>query len=176
MRAREERAFREFIEVRMAGLRRSAYLLCGDIHAADDLVSVTLAKLLRHWRRVAGLEYPDSYLRRMLVTAYLDERRRPWRREQVTDRLPEPPPVASNDVVDRVTLLGLLDRLPPRRRAVLVLRFFDDLSVEQTAEVLGCAAGTVKSLTHQGLSDLRALLGQPANALSNLDLTTKEEP
>jgi RNA polymerase sigma-70 factor (sigma-E family) len=179
MRAREERAFREFVEVRMAGLRRSAYLLCGDPHAADDLVSVTLAKLLRHWRRVAGLAHPDSYLRRMLVTAYLDERRRPWRREQATDPLPEPPPVSPTDVVDRVTLLGLLDRLPPRRRAVLVLRFFDDLSVEQTAEALGCAAGTVKALTHQGLSDLRAMLGEPGqalNAVSNLDLTTKEEP
>jgi DNA-directed RNA polymerase specialized sigma24 family protein len=78
--------------------------------------------------------------------------------------------------VDRVTLLGLLGRLPPRRRAVLVLRFFDDLGVEQTAEALGCAVGTVKSLTHQGLSDLRAMLGEPVNAVSNLDLTTKEEP
>jgi RNA polymerase sigma-70 factor (sigma-E family) len=179
MRAREEQAFREFVEVRMAGLRRSAYLLCGDPHRADDLVSVTLANLLRYWRRVSGLAYPDSYLRRMLLSAYLDERRRPWRREHVTDRLPEPPPVAADDVVDRVALLGLLDRLSARRRAVLVLRFFDDLSVEQTAEALGCATGTVKSLTHQGLADLRAMLGDPGQALSaasNLDLNTKEQP
>jgi hypothetical protein len=76
-----------------------------------------------------------------MLTAYLDERRRPWRREQATDPLPEPPQVSPTDIVDRVTLLGLLDRLPPRLRAVLVLRFFDDLSVEQTAEALGCACG-----------------------------------
>lgn len=159
MRAREEREFREFVAARLTALRRSAYLLCGDIHAADDVVSATLAKLFRLWRRVSRLEQPDAYLRRMLVTTYLDERRRPWRRERPTDAVPEPPPVPATDVVDRMALLGLLDRLPPRRRAVLVLRFFEDLSVEQTADALGCAVGTVKAHTHQGLADLRAMVG-----------------
>src|SRR5690349_18417329 len=123
MRAADERAFRDFIAPRLDGLRRSAYLLCGDQHLADDVVSTTLAKLVRTWRRVARVDHPDAYLRRMLVTSFLDERRRPWRRERPVTPLPEPPPVAPAEVVDRVTLLGLLQRLPPRRRAVLVLRF-----------------------------------------------------
>jgi RNA polymerase sigma-70 factor (sigma-E family) len=166
VRAREESEFREFVAARLAGLRRSAYLLCGDVHGADDLVSTTLAKLFRYWGRISRLEHRDSYLRRMLVTTYLDERRRPWHNERPTDAVPEPAPVPAAEVVDRVTLLRLLDRLPPRRRAVLVLRFFEDLSVEQTAEALGCAAGTVKAHTHHGLAELRAMLGPAAlNAL-----------
>ena len=165
MRAREEREFREFVAVRMAVLRRFAYLLCGDPHGADDIVSTTLAKLFRHWRRVSRLDHPDGYLRRMLVSSYLDERRRPWRRERPTDAVPEPPPVPATDVVERLTLMRLLDRLSPRRRAVLVLRFYADLSVEQTADVLGCAPGTVKALTHQALAQLRTLLAEPESIM-----------
>jgi RNA polymerase sigma-70 factor (sigma-E family) len=159
MRAAEQNEFRDFISVRLVALRRSAYLLCGDPHGAEDVVAATLAKLVRHWRRVSRLEHPDAYLRRMLVTTYLDERRRPWRAEQPTDVVPERPAAPDIDVVDRVTLLAALDRLPPRQRAVLVLRFFDDLSVEQTADALGCATGTVKAHTHHGLAALRDLLG-----------------
>lgn len=170
MRAREEHEFRQFVEERLVRLRRSAYLLCGDMHSADDVVSATLGKLYRQWRRVVRLEHPDSYLRRMLITTYLDERRRPWRRERPTDAVPEPEPVPAADVVDRVTLLRLLDRLPPRRRAVLVLRFFEDLSVEQTAEALGCAPGTVKAHTHQGLAELRAMLSPQAQAVNTLGM------
>jgi RNA polymerase sigma-70 factor (sigma-E family) len=161
MRAREEREFREFVAARMVALRRFAYLLCGDPHGADDVVSVTLAKLFRHWRRVSQLAHPDAYLRRMLVSSYLDERRRPWRHERPTEAVPEPPPVPAPDVVDRLALMRVLDRLSPRRRAVLVLRFYADLSVEQTAEALGCAPGTVKALTHQALGQLRTLLAEP---------------
>jgi RNA polymerase sigma-70 factor (sigma-E family) len=164
MRASEANEFREFVSVRLPGLRRSAYLLCGDPHAAEDVVSATLTKVFRHWRRIKRLEHPDAYLRRMLVTTYLDERRRPWRQEQPTDAVPDRPAGADVDVVDRVTLLALLDRLPPRQRAVLVLRFFDDLSVEQTADTLGCAAGTVKAHTHQGLIALRGMLGSQLTA------------
>ena len=167
MRAREEREFREFVEARLAMLRRSAYLLCGDPHRAEDVVSAALAKVFRNWKRISRLDHPDAYLRRILVTTYLDEGRRPWRQERPMAEVPEPPPVACPDgVVDRVTLLALLDRLPPRQRAVLVLRFFADLSVDQVADALDCAPGTVKAHTHQGLAELRALWGAESPVLN----------
>jgi RNA polymerase sigma-70 factor (sigma-E family) len=164
VRVRDEEEFRRFVGPRLAGLRRSAYLLCGDPHTADDIVSTTLTKLLRHWGRVSRLDHPDSYLRRMLVRTFLDERRRPWRRREQLDAEPPEPagPDPDDSTLDRLTLLALLARLPPRRRAVLVLRFYHDLSVEQTADVLGCAPGTVKAHTHQGLAALRAMLPSPA--------------
>lgn len=160
MRADDEREFREFVAVRLPALRRSAYLLCGDRHGADDLVSIAIGKLFRSWVKVSRLDNPDGYLRKVLVNGWLDERRRPWRREhsraEPPDRVTIPAP--DRDVAERLTLLAALDRLPSRRRAVLVLRFFDDLSVEQTAEILGMAGGTVKTHTARGLADLRALL------------------
>ena len=81
MRAQEEREFRQFVEERLTGLRRSAYLLCGDLHLADDLVATTLTKLVRHWRKVRRVEHPTGYLRRVLVTTFREDRRRAWQRE-----------------------------------------------------------------------------------------------
>jgi RNA polymerase sigma-70 factor (sigma-E family) len=159
-------AYREFVSVRMDQWRRTAYLLCGDWHTADDLVSTALVKLYRHWSRVAGMDNPEAYVRRMLLRAWLDERRRPWRREHSRAVLPER--VADADpsrAADHLALLGLLAQLPARRRAVLVLRYFCDLSVEETAEVLGCSTGTVKSQTARALDTLRGLA----------DVTIKEE-
>jgi RNA polymerase sigma-70 factor (sigma-E family) len=163
VRARDDRDFTEFVQARLDGLRRFAYLLAGDPHRSDDVVSAALAKLYRHWGKVSRLESPDGYLRRMLITTYLDEKRRPWRHEYSVDELPEPaePPSGEPELVDRLTLMSLLERLPPRRRAVLVLRYFEDLTVEQTAEVLGCAPGTVKAHTHHALAALRDMLDTP---------------
>src|SRR4051794_3323641 len=90
MRARDDREFTEFVQVRLDGLRRFAYLLAGDPHGGDDVVSATLAKLYRHWGKVSQLEHVDGYLRRMLITTYLDEKRRPWRHEHPVDEVPEP--------------------------------------------------------------------------------------
>lgn len=165
MKAAEEREFRDYVAARLPALRRSAYLLCGDRHAADDVVSVALGKLFRHWRRVSRLQQPDAYVRKMLVHAWFDERRRPWwRREHATAELPEPAPAVEpaglidTTVAERLHLLALLERLPAKRRAVLVLRFLDDLGIEETAEIVGCSPGTVKTHTARGLADLRALL------------------
>jgi RNA polymerase sigma-70 factor (sigma-E family) len=159
VKAAEEREFREYVAARLPALRRSAYMLCGDRHAADDVVSIALGKLFRAWRRVSRLQQPDAYVRKMLVHAWFDERRRPWwRREHVAAELPEPPPDVGPDITERLHLLALLDRLPAKRRAVLVLRFLDDLGVEETAEIVGCSPGTVKTHTARGLADLRALL------------------
>ncbi|GAA2599222.1 SigE family RNA polymerase sigma factor [Winogradskya consettensis] len=150
-----EQAYREYVGANLDRLRRTAYLLCGDWHLADDLTSTVLVKLLRHWKRASEMEHLDAYTRRMLLSAWLDERRRPWRRESFTDRLPERP-AAGLDTDQRLDVLSLLARLPPRRRAVLVLRYFCDLSVAETAQALGCSEGTVKSHAARALETLRA--------------------
>ncbi len=129
---------------RLDPLRRSAYLFCGDWHTADDLVSTVLVKLFRHWRRVSAMENTDAYVRRMLLRAWLDERRRPWRRDTVMAELPDHPDPRAAASPERAALLDVLAELPPRRRAVLVLRYFCDLSVEETAEVMECSTGTPK--------------------------------
>jgi RNA polymerase sigma-70 factor (sigma-E family) len=153
----EETAYREYVTSRMDVMRRVAYLLCRDWHTADDLVSITIGKLYRHWARVAPSAGVDAYVRRILLRVWLDEKRRPWRRrEEPTEQLPELESVAEYRVVDREQLLDLLDGLPPRRRAAVVLRLYCDLSVDETAEILGCTTGTVKSQTARGLDTLRS--------------------
>jgi RNA polymerase sigma factor (sigma-70 family) len=120
-------------------------------------------KLYRHWPTASAAGNLDAYVRRMLLNAWLDERRRPWRRERSSDHVPEPPAgggtnSGTDSVTDRVAVLAMLAELPPRRRAVLVLRYFCDLSVEDTAEVLGCSTGTIKSQTARALDALRSKL------------------
>jgi RNA polymerase sigma-70 factor (sigma-E family) len=154
-----EQSYREYVAGNLERLRRTAFLLCGDWHTADDLASTVLVKLYRHWRRVARFDNLDAYVRRMLMRAWLDERRRPWRREASTETLPESA-APGPDADRRLAVLSLLGTLPPRRRAVLVLRYFCDLSVEETAEALGCSEGTVKSQTARALESLRADLSE----------------
>jgi RNA polymerase sigma-70 factor (sigma-E family) len=156
----EETSYREYVASRMDVMRRVAYLLCRDWHTADDLVSITIGRLYRHWARVAPSAGVDAYVRQILLRVWLDEKRRPWRRrEQPTEQLPELESFAEFRVVDRDHLLDLLDGLPPRRRAAVVLRLYCDLSVEETAEILGCTEGTVKSQTARGLDTLRSRAG-----------------
>jgi RNA polymerase sigma-70 factor (sigma-E family) len=164
MKAAEEQAYREFVALRMESLRRMAFLLCRDWHTADDLVSITIGKLYRHWGKVSRAENVDAYVRGVLTHAWLDERRRPWRREDPTADLPESSRptgrggTVESDLGERQALLDLLAELPPRRRAVLVLRFYCDLSVAETAEILGVNEGTVKSQAARGLETLRLLV------------------
>lgn len=156
MKRSEETAYREYVTSRMDLLRRVAYLLCRDWHTADDLVAITIGKLYRHWSRVALSAGVDAYVRRILLRTWLDEKRRPWRRrEEPAELLPELAADARFRIVDRDQLVGLLDGLPPRRRAAVVLRFYCDLSIDETAEILDCTAGTVKSQTARGLATLR---------------------
>ena len=156
MKRSEENAYREYVTARMEVMRRTAYLLCRNWHTADDLVSITIGKLYRHWPRVGEATAIDAYVRKILLRTWLDEKRRPWRREDPTEELPELSSAAEFAVVSRAQLLDLLDGLPPRRRAAVVLRLYCDLSVDETAEILGCSAGTVKSQTARGLDTLRA--------------------
>jgi RNA polymerase sigma-70 factor (sigma-E family) len=155
----DEEEYRQFVAARLESLRRTAYLLCRDWHTADDLVAIAIGKLYRHWRRVRAADNVDAYARGVLTNAWLDEWRRPWRREKATGDLPDQVDVEFPQaaLVERQALLDLLQQLPPRRRAVLVLRFYCDLSVEETAQVLGISSGTVKSQAARGLDTMRAL-------------------
>jgi len=150
-----------YYEARAAYVRKTAFLLCGDWHLAEDLTQIAFTKLYLAWSRLERHEALDAYVRRVLLRAFLDERRRPWRREHATtpdsplfdSTAPEP---ASSD--ERDVLMAALARLPKRRRAVVVLRDWEDLSIEQVAEILGCSTGTVRSQASRGLCDLRLML------------------
>jgi RNA polymerase sigma-70 factor (sigma-E family) len=156
--------FQEYATARMGALRRLAFLICGDWHLAEDAVSAALTKAYLAWTKIRSVEHVDAYVRRILIRAIIDERRRPWRRESPA-RYPMPGTVtaATDHLDDRIVLTEALLRLPPRRRAVLVLRYFEGLNVEETAIAMGSSAGTVKSQTARALAALRELL--PADYL-----------
>jgi RNA polymerase sigma-70 factor (sigma-E family) len=160
MRVDEQEAFREYVLARKATLLRTAYLLSGDWHRAEDIVSTAVVKLYTAWRKVSAAGNPDAYVRKIVVRVWLDETRRPWRREHPTEALPDL--TAGESFADptayKADLRRLLDLMPARQRAVLVLRFYDDLSVEQTAGILGCSQGAVKTLTARALEAIRRLL------------------
>lgn len=152
--------FAAYDAARGGALRNTAYLLCGDWHLAHDLTQTALTKLYLAWSRVHQRDGLDGYARKVLVRVFLDERRRPWRRERasapgaaVFDR-----PVHDPAVAERLAVRAALAQVPARQRAALVLRYWLDLSVEQAAEELGCSPGTVKSQTSRGLVTLRAAL------------------
>lgn len=150
-------SFREFVRNRFDQLRALAFVTCGDWQTAEDATAGTLAKLYRRWHKVT---VPDAYARTMVVRAAISEKRKPWRRERSYGAaLPDVAlPDHAGAVDDRLRLHAALSRLPTRQRAVLVLRFLEGLSVEETAEVLKCRPGTVKSQSSRGLATARALL------------------
>lgn len=148
--------FESFAAARWPRLLRTAYLLTGDHHEAEDLVQVTLAKLYPAWPRVRGLDEPDAYVRRALVNNNLSRFRKRRVVQLLTPRLPERAQEGgAARTEERSLLLEALGALPPRQRAVVVLRYWEDLSEQQAAEVLGCSPGNVKSQAGQGLRKLR---------------------
>jgi RNA polymerase sigma-70 factor (sigma-E family) len=152
--------FTEFAAGAAPRLRRTAFLLCGDWHTAEDLAQTTLAKMFVAWRRISRQDAVYAYASRTLVNTYLASRRRRGR-ELLADWLPErpdPAAVASPEV--RMVVLGALATLPAKMRVVVVMRYWADLSVEQVADLLGCSTGNVKSQSARGLDKLRALLGE----------------
>ena len=162
MNAGRDPEFTEYVGARLPWLRRIAFLLCQDWSRADDLVQAAITSLYVHWGRARAVEHTDSYARTILVRVYLSEQRSGWmRRVSLSGRLPDRPGrAADHDAV--IDLRDALRRVPPRQRATLVLRYYSDLTVEQTAKVLGCSAGTVKSQTAKGLIALRRAL-EPAD-------------
>jgi RNA polymerase sigma-70 factor (sigma-E family) len=151
--------FVAYFTAQVVRLRRLAYALCDDWHLAEDLVQHTFLKLYRRWRRVSS-DTLDAYARRILVNAYLTHRR-DRRREQV---VAEPPDrtATTADAVTSIDIGRALAALPPRRRALIVLRYLEDVSVAEAAVLLGIAEGTVKSQTAKAIQTLRAVLDSPA--------------
>ncbi|WAZ21610.1 SigE family RNA polymerase sigma factor [Streptomyces cinnabarinus] len=158
MQVEPEDRFQEFVRARWSHLVRTAYLLTGDAHHAEDLTQTALAKAYRSWRRVARSDNPEAYVRRMLVSCNSDRFRKRRVREALTAA---PPERAGRDEAyawadARSALLPALAELPPRQRAVVVLRYWEDLSEAEVADTLGCSPGTVKSQASKGLAKLRA--------------------
>ena len=155
--------FREYAVGAQPHLRRSAYLLCGDWHTAEDLVQTTFGRLFRYWARVSRADSVDAYARTVLYRAFLDLKQK----DPATVSLDAAPEPASptDDAALRLAVRSALDTLPPRARAVVVLRFWEDLTVEQTADALGVSAGTVKSQTSRAIAILRQRLGAAVGEL-----------
>ena len=150
--------FSEYVAGRRPQLRRTAYLLCGESHRAEDLVQTTLMKVYVAWPRIRRDGNVDAYARRVMVNAHVDETRRPWRRERVgVDGLEVEARVATSSE-DRDLLMTALAELPPRQRAAVVLRHYWGLSVQETATDLGVTTGTVKSQTSHALRRLEQVL------------------
>ena len=149
----DDDAFRRFVVEQRRSLLRTAYLLTGDHGHAEDLVQTALLKTYRHWPRVSGRGDPTAYVRRVVVTTHTSWLRRLASTEQVMETLPDQPAPAGPDRDDE--LLAALRELPPRMRAVVVLRFFEDRSEAQTAALMGCSVGTVKTQTSRAMARLR---------------------
>ncbi|MFI5605709.1 SigE family RNA polymerase sigma factor [Amycolatopsis sp. NPDC051903] len=151
--------FARYFGERAHSLRSTAFLLCGDWHRAEDLTQAALLKLYLAWPRLSRRDSLDAYARKVVLRTFLAENRRSrWKRERLTDDPPDVP-AASSVTDDELVVQRALAVLAPRQRAVLVLRYFEDLSVEETAAALGCSTGTVKSQAARGLATLRAKLG-----------------
>ncbi|GIJ47988.1 DNA-directed RNA polymerase sigma-70 factor [Virgisporangium aliadipatigenens] len=153
-------SFEAYVHARNAALSRIAYLLTGDHHLAEDLVQQTLMRVVGRWKRVAAAGDPDAYVRRVLYHQHIDW----WKRRRGTVEVPQDgeatsAPDPSDAVVHTVAVRRALARLAPRQRAVLVLRYFEDLTEAQTAEILGISVGTVKSQARDGLARLRTFTG-----------------
>jgi RNA polymerase sigma-70 factor (sigma-E family) len=151
--------FTEFVAAHERRLRRTAYLLCGDWSAAEDLVQTVLGRMYGRWRRIRQYENLPAYARRVLLNEYIAEYRRRGKWERVMAAVPDhTAPDHSSDL--KLTMLDALAKIPPRMRAVLVLRYWEDQSVEAAAATLGCSVGNIKSQSSRGLAKLREALGE----------------
>ncbi|MDO9455835.1 SigE family RNA polymerase sigma factor [Nocardioides sp.] len=169
MRPDQTADFEEFVAGSARSLRRTAYLLCGDWQRAEDAAQDALVKVYVAWPRIRRRGSAHAYAHRAVATAVVDQSRRPWRREVATETLPEGrvDPMAPTE--RRLAVLAALRELPDRRRACVVLRYFADLSVADTATALGIDGGTVKSQTARALDQLRVSLAD-----TGLDLATED--
>src|SRR5262245_23972452 len=163
----DDRGFREFARTRLARLSRVAFLLTGDHHAAEDLLQNTLERVAQRWDRVVASGSPDAYTRTVLYHEHVSAWRR-HRREISTDSVPDRHlgRDESESALRRVLLQRALAKLTHRQRAVIVLRFFEDLSVAETAEAMNCSAGTIKSQTSVALQRLRELAPELAELIT----------
>ncbi len=154
-------AFSGFVEARSASLFRAAYLMVGDHQLAQDLLQEALVKTLVAWPRLRDRDNVEAYTRRIIVTTSISWRRRRSFHERPTERLPEAVgPDPAEVTVTHDAVVSALLTVPPRQRAAIVLRYYQDLTEAQTAEAMGCSVGAVKSQTSAGLKRLRDSLGR----------------
>ncbi|MDI2128853.1 SigE family RNA polymerase sigma factor [Yinghuangia seranimata] len=158
MPTQETRDFELYARSRQQQIYRTAYLLCGDTDRAQDLTQTTLAKLFQHWRKASRATSIDAYAKTVLTRTYLAEERTRSREDALHTRVA--PPTAPDQPDLRVTLIDALATLTPKSRAVIVLRYWDDLPIDQVAALLDCHPGTVKSSCSRALRQLRARLGE----------------
>lgn len=167
----ENERFHGFADRSTRPLTRLAYLLCGDQHLANDLVQNCLIRLYQAWPKVADKDTADAYARKVLLRCWLNERRRPWRRAEARDGEVPDRPAPETDITRDVHLKEVfrdaLAQLPPRQRAAVVLRYWAQHSVTETAAILRCSEGNVKSQSARGLAALRTALST-MNALEEL--------
>ena len=164
---RDESDFVAFAEACRPALRRTAYLLCGDWDRAADFTQEALIRLYVAWPRLKRDHGLRTYARKAVVSVAIEQARKRSSHEVPAAQLGDQPVQdAAELVVDRVLLMTALSELPPRQRACVVLRYYDDLSVEAVAEALGCRTGTVKSQTARGLEALRSAYAQHGGELS----------
>jgi RNA polymerase sigma-70 factor (sigma-E family) len=162
--AKDPNGFHEFAAARSASLFRTACLLCDDWHLAEDLVQTTLGKLYASWRRVQRAENPAAYARKVLLRTYLSHARKRSSGETPRERLPDIA-AAGSDQALRLTLLHALAQLSVQDRAVLVLRYWEDQSVEEVASLLRLSSGAVRNRSMRALGRLREALGDELEAL-----------
>lgn len=170
MARRDPAVFAEFVAARSGALHRTAYLMVGDHGLAQDLVQEALTKTYVAWPRLREVANAEAYTRKAITTTAISwSRRRSWH-ERPTETLPDHSVVAAADgVVTSDWVWRALQQLPPRQRASIVLRYYEDLTEAQTAEALGCAVGTVKSQVFQGLRRLRTVLGPDVDLPSTVE-------
>ncbi|HET8604460.1 MAG TPA: SigE family RNA polymerase sigma factor [Marmoricola sp.] len=156
-----ETDFEEWMTARQPALLRTACLLTGETHTAEDLVQTTLAKIYLAWDRIADREHVDAYARKTLLNEYRSLWRRPWRRRELSsEQLPDVAARESSYDGHSDALWEFVATLPPKQRAVIVLRYYEELSEAETAAALGIAVGTVKSQASRALASLRRTVGE----------------
>jgi RNA polymerase sigma-70 factor (sigma-E family) len=148
---------------------RTAYLLTGDAHQAEDLLQSVLLKVLRRWSRLSRVERPEAYVRKALLNQHISWRRQRGRIELPTADPPDRPYSSEDPTIVRLVMRRALMRLPPRQRAVIVLRYYEDRTERETAELLNCSIGTVKSQAHYALARLRELAPELAPKLADME-------
>lgn len=166
-------SFEEYAAAAWSTLYRSAYLLAGNYADAEDLAQQTLIKAHRAWAKVGASDSPNAYVQRILINTFLSSKRPKARRlELLTDEIPQRGGATSTAAGaagtpgtsdERMALWPHVKQLPPQQRAVIVLRYFEDLDEAEIAEILGCSRGTVKSTAHRALKSLRAALDAPGD-------------
>ena len=170
-------AFSEFVAVRSASLFRTAYLVMGDYQLAEDLVQESLIKVYAAWPRLDGIPQAEAYARKTIVTTSTSWRRRRSFHERPAAVLPETATPDHGTPFDaQEELWRVVQSVPPRQRAAIVLRYCEDLSERQTAELMGCSVGTVKKQVSLGLAKVRGQMGSrfdlPASAISDESAVT----